>query len=108
MTVKIRRSLGFMAAVPVCAFALAACGTETVDPTSAENVIKSNIGKFGSIQAKSVKCPSGVDKKDGVSFKCNVTLVNTSTGAQASGTITLHITNGGKEATFSGSDVKVK
>ncbi len=80
----------------------------TVEPGSAENVIKANIGKFGSIQAKSVSCPSGVEKVDGAKFACQVTLVNTSTGAQASGTITLHITNGGQEATFSGSDINVK
>jgi hypothetical protein len=80
----------------------------TVDPMSAENVIKSNIGKFGSIQAKFVSCPSGVEKVDGAKFDCQVTLVNTSTGAQASGTITLHIGNGGQEATFSSSDINVK
>lgn len=80
----------------------------TVEPKSAENVIESNTGKFGSIQAKSVSCPSGVQKVDGAKFDSQVTLVNTSTGAQASGTITLHLTNGGTQATFSGSDINVK
>jgi Domain of unknown function (DUF4333) len=108
MTLTIRRSIGALALVPACAVALAACGTETVDPKSAENVIKSQIVKFGSIQATSVSCPGGVEKKDGKTIKCKVTLKNTSTGKTASGTITLHITNGGKEAVFSGSDVKVQ
>ncbi len=108
MTVRIRRSLGLAAALPISAIALAACGTVTVDPKSAENVIRSNIPKFGSIQATSVSCPGGVEKKDGKTLNCKVTLKNTSTGATASGTITLHITNGGKEATFTSSDIKVK
>lgn len=80
----------------------------TVDPQSAENVIRTNISKFGSIQATFVSCPSGVEKVEGATLNCKVTLKNISTGATASGTITLHITNGGKEATFSGSDVHVK
>ncbi len=108
MSLRIRGRLGLMAAVPVCAVALAACGTVTVDPKSAENVIKTNIGKFGSITATSVSCPGGVEKKDGKTLKCKVTLKNTSSGQTASGTITLHITNGGKEAVFSASDVNVK
>ncbi len=108
MNLRTRRRLGLMAAVPVCAVALAACGTVTVDPKSAENVIRTNIGKFGSIQATSVSCPGGVEKKDGKTLNCKVTLKNTSTGATASGTITLHIVNGGKEATFGASDVHVK
>ena len=73
----------------------------TVDPKSAEHVIETNIQKFGSIQAKSVSCPSGVEKVEGATLVCQVTLVDTSPGAQASGTITLHLINGGQEATFS-------
>ncbi len=108
MNFSTRGRLGLLAAAPVCAFALAACGTVTVDPKSAENAIKDNVAKSGSFQATSVSCPGGVEKKDGKTLNCKVTLKNTSTGATVSGTITLHIINGGKEATFNGSDVHVK
>lgn len=108
MGTRVRRALPVLAIAPVCAVALAACGTATVDPGSAENVIKSQIGRLGPIEATKVSCPSGVDKKQGVSFNCTVTLKNTSNGTTGSGTITLHITNGGSRAVFSTSDIHVQ
>ncbi len=108
MGTRARRALPALVVAPACAIALAGCGTATVDPGSAENVIKSQIGKLGPIKATKVSCPGGVKKKQGVSFNCTVTLENTSNGATGSGTITLHITNGGNRAVFSTADIHVK
>jgi len=106
MTTRARRLLLPAAIVPIFGLALAGC-TQTVDHKSAENVIKTQITKFGPVQATSVSCPGGVKKKQGVSFNCKVTLKNTSNNATASGTITLHITNGGNRAEFSQSDIHI-
>ena len=107
MQSRSRRLAATLAAVPVFAVTLAGC-TETVDPKSAENIIKNNIGVYGPLKATSVSCPGGVKKKQGVSFSCKVTLENTSNGAKGSGTITLHIISGGKKAIFYPSDVHVQ
>jgi len=92
-------------ALPVVSLVVLAGCTQTVDPSAAANVIRSQIGKFGPITASAVSCPSGVKKKDGTTLHCRVTLGNTSTGAQANGTITLHITDGGARAEFTRSDI---
>ncbi len=102
-----RKLLVAFTIVPGFAVTLAGC-TSTVDRASAENVIKTQIGKLGPLVAKSVSCPDNVKKKDGVSFACKVTLRNTANGATAMGTITLHITGGGNRAMFSGSDIHVQ
>ena len=106
MSTRARRLLGTAMILPVFGLVLAGC-TQTVDHKSAENVIKSQIGKFGPVQATSVSCPSGIKKKQGVSFNCKVTLKNTSNNATANGTITLHITNGGNRAEFTNADIHI-
>lgn len=104
MPAHLRRWLLVVAIVPVFGFVLAGCSS-TVDSKSAENVIKSQLGNIGPLKATSVSCPSGVSKKAGVSFSCKVTMLNTSNNVTGTGTITLHITNGGARAEFSASDL---
>lgn len=103
----IRRRLLVLTVVPILGFTIAGCSS-TVDPKSAENVIKSQIGNIGPLKATSVSCPGSVNKKAGVSFNCQVTLLNTSNNVTGTGTITLHITNGGSRAEFSASDLHFK
>src|SRR5947209_16750042 len=107
MTRRSRRLAITLVALPVFAVTLAGC-TETVDPKSAESIIKTNIPSYGPYKAKSVSCPDNVKKKQGVAFSCKVTLQNTTNGATGTGTITLHIVSGGKKAIFYPTDVHVK
>ena len=107
MKTHARRLLLAAITVPVFGLVLAGC-TQTVDPKSAENVIKTQIGKLNpNITATSVSCPDGVKKKSGVSFNCKASLKNTSNNATANATITLHITNNGNTAQFFPSDVHI-
>ncbi len=110
MKTHARRLLLAAVTVPVFGLVLAGC-TQTVDPKSAENVIKTQINKlpqFSSVQATSVSCPDNVKKKNGVSFNCKASLKNTSNNATANATITLHIVNGGNTAQFGPSDVHIQ
>jgi hypothetical protein len=91
------------------ALALGACGTTTVDPKSGENLIKDNIPKLApDAGVKSASCQSGVKPKDGNTLKCKVVLIQKSNGSQHKGTITVHVTGGGKKVTFGPTDVQVK
>ena len=87
--------------VPVLGVALAACGT-TVDPASGEKLIR-DFAKQNQATVKSVSCPSGVKPKDGTTFDCKVDLTENSTGKEHKGTITVHITGGGKKVEITGS-----
>ena len=107
MTTKSRRVMVLPALA--ASVALGACGTTTVDPKSGENVIKNNIAKLsaGVASVKSVSCPGGVKPKDGNTLKCKVTLIQKSNGSEHKGTITVHITGGGKKVEFGPTDVQV-
>jgi hypothetical protein len=102
-----RRVAPALIAVPVLGGAVAACGTTTIDPKSGEDLIRNFARQNGGI-VKSVSCPSGVKPKDGTSFGCKVRIADASTGAQRSGTITVHVTGGGKKVEILGAqDVHV-
>jgi hypothetical protein len=87
--------------VLVLGLALAACGT-TVDPASGEKLIR-DFAKQNQANVKSVSCPSGVKPNDGTTFDCKVDLTENSTGKEHKGTITVHITGGGKKVEITGS-----
>ncbi len=107
MQQSFRRIAPALIAVPVLGGALAACGTTTVDPKSGEDLIRNFAKQTGAV-VKSVGCPSGVKPKDGASFNCKVVIVDSSTGTKRSGTITVHITSGGKRVEILGAqDVHV-
>jgi hypothetical protein len=88
------------------ALSLVGCAT-TIDPASTEHTISSNIHKFGPLEAKSVTCPGGVKRAQGVTFSCKLTLANTANGTTGSGTITVHEINGGNDIHFGPADVHV-
>jgi hypothetical protein len=93
-----------LAVVP--AFALAACGTTTIDPSKAAALIKKDLAS--GVTAKSVHCPSGVKAKAGTTFSCTVQLVRTGDPTVHTGSVTVHITSNSGHATVSGSDFHVQ
>ncbi len=95
------RRVSALMALPVLGISLAACGT-TVDPASGEKLIR-DFAKQNQATVKSVSCPSGVKPKDGTTFTCKVDLSENSTGKEHKGTITVHITGGGKKVEITGS-----
>jgi hypothetical protein len=108
MQARIRAFVPILIAVPLSGGALAACGTTTVDPKSGENLIRTYVKRLPSATLKSVSCPSGVKPKDGTTFDCKVDITD-STGKEHKGTITVHITGGGKKVEIQGSqDVHVQ
>jgi hypothetical protein len=100
MQTSARRLVPALIAVPLLGGTLAACGS-TVDPKSGENLIRDYVKRSPSVKLSSVSCPSGVKPKDGTSFNCKVA-VKDSSGANHSGTITVHITSGGKKVEILG------
>lgn len=100
MPITVRRIVPALVTVPVLGITLAACGT-TVDPSSGEKLIRDFAKQNGST-VKSVSCPSGVKPKDGTTFDCKVDL-KTGNGKDHKGTITVHITGGGKRVEITGS-----
>ncbi len=98
---RLRRLGPALITVPVLATSLAACGT-TVDPASGEKLIR-DFAKQNAATVKSVSCPSGVKPKDGTTFDCKVDLTDNSSGKEHKGTITVHITGGGKKVEITGS-----
>jgi uncharacterized protein (DUF2147 family) len=96
-----RRVAPALIAVPALGGAVAACGTTTIDPKSGEDLIR-NFAKQNGGTVKSVSCPSGVKPKDGTTFSCKVRIADSTTGAQRSGTITVHVTAGGKRVEILG------
>jgi hypothetical protein len=98
---KAGRLVSALMTVPVLGISLAACGT-TVDPASGEKLIR-DFAKQNQAAVKSVSCPSGVKPKDGSTFDCKVDLTENSTGKDHKGTITVHITAGGKKVEITGS-----
>jgi hypothetical protein len=91
----------------VAALAGGGCGTTTVDPRSGEKLIRDYAGRIAGATVKSVKCPSGVKPVGDASFDCKVVLIDNSTHAERTGTITVHITPDGKKVQFGPQDVHV-
>ncbi len=97
MISSVRRLLPAFMVATVITGVLSACGTTTVDPESAENVIRHRINVPGStVSVTSVTCPSGVEPTPGTSFDCKLTVTDKPTEKQRSGTITVHILNGNR------------
>ena len=89
--------------------ALAGCGTTTVDPKSGENLIRTYVKRNPSLTLTSVSCPSGVKPKDGNTLNCKVNIKDDSTNVDHKGTITVHITGGGKKVEILGAqDIHVQ
>jgi ABC-type uncharacterized transport system auxiliary subunit len=83
--------LGVVAAAAMCAFALAGCGTATVDNAQAEQIVRRAVNNSTSgAKLKKISCPSGVAVKTGTSFSCTLT-VTLPNGSTHSGTVMLHI-----------------
>jgi Domain of unknown function (DUF4333) len=101
MQTRLRRIAPALIAIPVLGGALAACGTTTVDPKSGEDLIRTYVKRSPSVTLKSVSCPSGVKPKDGTAFNCKL-VVRDSSGKDHPGTITVHITSGGKKVEILG------
>jgi hypothetical protein len=109
MQSSLRRVAPALLSLPLLGGGLAACGTTTVDPKSGETLIRSYVKRSPSVTLKSVSCPSGVKPKDGTTFDCKLDVRDNSTGADHKGTITVHITGGGKKVEILGSqDVHVQ
>jgi hypothetical protein len=107
MQTRLRRIAAGLIAIPVLGGALAACGTTTVDPKSGQDLIRTFVKRSPTATLKSVSCPSGVKPKDGTAFNCKV-VVRDNSGKDHSGTITVHITSGGKKVEILGAqDVHV-
>ncbi len=78
-----------LAVVP--ALALTGCGTGTIDPAQAEQLVRKSVnGSTSGAKLKKISCPSGVQVKSGTSFKCSLS-VSLPNGTTHSGTVTLHI-----------------
>ncbi len=109
MTSRLRRRRPALLAVPVlfAGLAVSACGTTTIDPKSGEDLIRNDVNRTGAATIKSVSCPSGKKPTDGVTFDCKVTLVDKGTGTTHSGTITVHVTGGGKKVEFGTADIHI-
>ena len=107
MTSRPRRRRPALLGVPVlfAGLALSACGTTTIDPKSGEDLIRNDVNRIATV--KSVSCPSGEKPTDGVTFDCKVTLLDKATGTTHSGTITVHVTGGGKKVEFGTADVHI-
>jgi hypothetical protein len=101
METRLRRVTPALIAIPVLGGALAACGTTTVDPKSGEDLIRTYVKRSPTVSLKSVSCPSGVKPKDGTAFNCKL-VVRDSSGKDHPGTITVHITSGGKKVEILG------
>ena len=109
MTSRPHRRRPVLLGVPVlfAGLALSACGTTTIDPRSGEDLIRNDVNRIGAATVKSVSCPSGEKPTDGVTFDCKVTLVDKATGTTHSGTLTVHVTGGGKKVEFGTADVHI-
>jgi hypothetical protein len=108
MHISFRRVVPALIGLPLLGGALGACGTTTVDPKSGENLIRTYVKRSPSVTLKSVSCPSGVKPKDGTTFDCKLDVKDASTGVDHKGTITVHITGGGKKVEILGAqDVHV-
>jgi hypothetical protein len=101
MATTSRRRLPALLCLPVLAGAvvLGACGTATIDPKSGEKLIRRFVQQ-NSGTAKKVSCPSDVKQQNG-QFDCKVT-VQDSSGSTRSGTITIHLTQGGHHGEIQG------
>jgi len=110
VTTRPRRRKPALLSVPVlfAGVALSACGTTTIDPKSGEDLIRNDVNRIGAATVKSVSCPSGQKPNDGATFNCKVTLVDKATGTTHSGTITVHVTGGGKKVEFGTADVHIQ
>src|SRR5512142_3062625 len=93
----VRRRLLVGVGAVACALGIAACGGFD-SAASGEHLIKDYVKKFGQgkITVKSAKCPGGVKQKTGATYDCNVVLHDSSTNANHTGTITIHIASGNK------------
>ena len=88
---------GVTAVSAVCALGLSACGGFD-SAASGEHLIKDYVQKYGQgrVTVKSVSCPGGVKETVGTTYNCKTVLHLKSTGADRSGTITIHIATGNK------------
>jgi hypothetical protein len=64
------------AALSLTALGLVACGTTTIDSSSAEKSIADNIQKQIGQRPKAVSCPDDIEAKKGSTFNCKVTAAN--------------------------------
>ena len=107
MTMRSRRVAPALLGVPalVVSIGIAACGTTTIDPKSSEKLVRQFVTQNGG-SLKKVSCPSDVKQANG-QFDCKVTVTGQS-GATRSGSITVHLTQGGKHGEIAASDVHVQ
>jgi hypothetical protein len=97
MRSRIRRRGPAAVGAVICAVGVAACGGFD-SAASGEHLIKDYVKKFGQgkVTVKSAKCPGGVKEKAGTTYSCNVVLHDSTTNANHTGTITIHIASGNK------------
>jgi hypothetical protein len=106
MTARTRRIVPTLLVAPVLLVSVGACGTTEIDPKSGEKLVRQFVTQNGGT-VKKASCPSGIKQQDG-QFDCKVTVQGQS-GATRSGTITVHLTQGGKHGEIRGpQDVHVQ
>jgi len=84
--------------VIAAAFAVAACGTKTIDAGSLEDDIQRQLADAAKVKADTIKvsCPEDQEAKKGNKFDCEITAPN---GEKGTMTVTLTNDEGGYTAT---------
>jgi hypothetical protein len=93
---------------PLAASLVALCGCSAsvggnkIDHKKAEDVARKVAGS-GTVQLKTVTCPSGVDAKKGADFDCDLVYAD-----GTKGTITIHQTDDSGRISTAGTDIHIQ
>jgi hypothetical protein len=83
--IRLRGRFAAVLAITAGALATGGCGSDTVDSAKAEEGIESSSLSTSTAQIKSASCPANVEKENGGTFTCDVTLQS---GGKAEVTVT--------------------
>jgi hypothetical protein len=66
-----------LASAPIlCVLFLSACGSKTIDQSSAASIARKGLAATNAGPAKSVSCPSSTPAKVGTTLECHIVLTN--------------------------------